>query len=129
MSAPWNADKYGMTPDDWRAMAWHARRYDDLNRLRALRALWGKPIRSKPRDSRVGWTVYDDHERNRAEEWTFWRALRATVALVLGWRGHSYKSVSLCYWDCWPVYGGYSGMSLSLHGWTVEIVDEGEICM
>jgi len=78
--------------DDWHRIEREAyaeeARYHRRQELRGIVALWARPIKSPPRDRRKGWTVYDGHERNRDEEWTVWRAIVCTVAILLGRRWH-----------------------------------------
>ena len=98
-------------------------RYRRRQELRAIVALWGPAIRHRPRDSRKGWTIYDGYERNREEEWTIWRALVCTVAILFGrrwsdnaeacWsRRHGRAGVwaptpMLAFFDSRDTYGGY----------------------
>jgi hypothetical protein len=110
------------------------RRIDLLERSAALRMLWGPVIRHRARDARKGWTVYDGHERDRGEEWTFWRAIIATVAILIS-RRHRDKdfpsdSWDLGYWDSHSDGYGYSFGYLHLwRGARVEIGRDGESFM
>ena len=119
-------DEYGMRRDDWRWLRWDIEREDLLQRWRAIKALWGEPIKSPAR--RGEWTIFDGYERNRDEEWTGWRAVLATVAILLDRRGSDYRSsVNLAFWDARDTYGGYEIMRLTLSaGMRVEIFSDGE---
>lgn len=136
----WNADDLGLTPDDWREIWWGEVCHERLMRWRALKALWLPPVKCRPRDRRKGWTIYDGYERNRDEEWTFCRGVRASIGLVLGLRPRldpktgNYRtwssSVSVAYWDSGPTYGGYSVEVLNLHPWCrVDLFNDGETCL
>lgn len=80
-------------------------RYHRRQELRGIVALWARPIKSPPRDRRKGWTIYDGYIRNRDEEWTVWRAIVCTVAILLGRR---WSDAAAARWsrrygksDCW----------------------------
>lgn len=119
----WWEEEAGLTRfDDW-CDRWEMWKHDRRHELKALRALWFIPIRSRPRDSRKGWTIYDGHVSNRDEEWTFWRSLLATVAILFQ-RRHGQRQVDrygfqpsfdLAYWDSRSTYGGYEIMCLWLY--------------
>lgn len=72
-----------------------------------------------------------DYERNRGEEWTLWRALVATVAVILDRRhrgGDYMASVDLGFWDSRSDGYGYSYGYLHLYpGWRVEVGTDGEM--
>lgn len=134
---PWNADEDGLAPDDHREIAWELEREDLRQRVKAIRAMWGNPIKSGPRSAKKGWTIYDGHERNRDDDWTFWRGVRATVGCLFnisprldpatGNWVRFWDSYSIAYWDSGPTYGGYTVERLNLHGWFgVELFNDGE---
>ncbi|MBW6524462.1 hypothetical protein KZ810_13215 [Sphingomonas sp. RHCKR47] len=120
--------------------------YDRRQELRAIIALWGPAIRHRPRDSRKGWTIYDGYERNREEEWTVWRALVCTIAILLGrrwgddaearWsRRHGRAGVwadtpRLAFFDSRDTYGGYDITRVELApGCRFSVFSDGECLM
>ena len=124
--------------------AW--REYDRYQRrleLRGIVALWARPIKSKPRDGRKGWTIFDGYIRNRDEAWTIWRAVLCTIAILLrrywsddaqhAWAKRHGKSScwadtpTLAYFDCWTIYGGYNAEVVQLApGCRVSVFNDGE---
>lgn len=121
-------------------------RYRRRQELRGIVALWARPIKSRPRDPRKGWTIYDGYERNRDEEWTLWRALVCTVAILLGrhwsdaaaerWACRHGKSScwaaspNLAYFDSRSTYGGYDVMVVQLApGCRFSVFSDGECLM
>lgn len=119
------------------------RRYYRRLQLRAIVALWGRPLKTKARDTRKGWTIYDGYTRNRDEEWTVWRAVLCTIAILLrrywsddaqhAWaKRHGKNSCwadtpTLAYFDCWPVYGGYNAEIVQLApGCRFSVFNDGE---
>lgn len=133
----WNADDCGLTPDDYRQLAWEIEREYARQRFKAIRAMWGAPVKSRPARAAKGWTIYDGYVRNRDDDWTFWRGIRATIGCLLGitprldpatgnWV-RSWLSLSMAYWDAHSTYGGYTIERLQLHGWFgVELFNDGE---
>lgn len=134
----WNADEYGFTPDDWREMRWESHRDMLIQRWNALRTLWGPPVvdrlsTSRRRDGATDYTA------NRDGDWTLWRAVRATVGIVLGlyWHDeverrhrarHGFTAgLDLAFWDAASIYGGYTVDCLWLYpGCRVSIFNDGE---
>lgn len=103
--------------------------------LGALVMLWGPVIRNRPRDARTGWTVYDGHKRARGEEWTIWRAVVATAAILLG-RHHNEDvhgwgdSWDMGHWDSRSDGYGWSAMICNLHPrCRVSVFSDGESFM
>lgn len=83
-----------------------------LDRIDALRMLWGPAIRNRPWKQK-DWTVYDGYMRHRGEEWTFWRGVGATVAIILNRyhgdaHGRCLDSLDLGHWDASTAGNGYS---------------------
>lgn len=135
----WNADEDGLAPDDWREIWWGMDCHDRLMRWRALKAMWLAPVKSPPRDSRKGWTIYDGYERNRDDEWTFWRGIRATIGVLLDrhWHDEVEKRhrakhgftcrLDIAFWDARDIYGGYTIEHIWLYpGCRVSIFNGGE---
>jgi hypothetical protein len=115
-------------------------------RWSALKALWGPAIRQRPRDSRKGWTIYDGHERNRDDEWTLWRGVLCTIAILLDrhwseaaearWTKRTGKAgsygdrLNLAYFGCGPTYGGYDAWIVELApGCRFSVFSDGECLM
>lgn len=134
-------DDWALTPAQERELTESLRAYVREQRWAALRMLWGRPIKSKPRDRQKGWTIYDGHVRNRDEDWTVWRGIAATVALIINRRqgqrqvdqhrsrtGKLYvPSFDLGYWDNrYDGYGCSYGCLRLYPGWRVEVASEGE---
>ena len=121
---------WDLTPQQQRELAADMRAYDREQRWAALRMLWGRPIVDvvSPRNRTDG---VIDYERNRLEEWTLWRGIIATVALILNrrHRGSGYvSSVDLGFWDSRVDGYGYSYGYLNLYpGWRVEVATDGEM--
>ncbi|MBX3481631.1 MAG: hypothetical protein KF842_14665 [Caulobacter sp.] len=140
------ADSSGMTHREMREMYAEVDRYMADQRRRALIALWAPPVVDAAATSRRrdGVICYRD---NRDEDWTLWRAVQATIGLLLvrywsdkdqerwsrrlkgrldarwGIDGHA-----IAYWDAGPVYGGYTVEVLRLYpGFRVEHFNDGEI--
>lgn len=141
-------DQWGMLPSDHEEITASIREEDRRQRRAALAALWGPPV--------LDYVRYDGvsiFKRSRDEEWTFWRAIQATVGLVLGrywndeaaarWerrstlahalfgRPNPYRfrlpGLTLVYWDNRRVYGGYSVEVLQLYpGCRIEHFNDGE---
>lgn len=129
------------------AQAWAAEwRYHRRQELRAIIALWGPAIRHRARDSQKGWTVYDGYERNREEEWTIWRAMLCTIAILLGrrwsdaaearWaRRHRQAGIwaptpMLAFFDARDNYGGYDVTIVQLApGCRFSVFNDGECLM
>lgn len=107
---PWNADELGLIPDDYREIAHGIAQHRDQMRIRSIAALWGKPISS--------WR--GGTQRGRTEYWTFWRAVRCTIGLILGLDGPQDGPAfgePLAYFDSWPIYGGWNVEVVELRGW------------
>lgn len=152
-------DEWGLTAEENAQIATELSIEDSRQRWNSLGAIWGRSIRQRPKDSRVGWTVYDGHERKRDDEWTLWRAILATIAVILDrrhgqrqidrararndalrqnprfidgrWIDHySAPSWSIAFWDAHDTYGGYEIMRITLHpGCRVSIFSDGECLM
>lgn len=139
-----------MSADDWQrieAEAWAEQaRYQRRQELRGIVALWAPAIKSRARDSRKGWTIYDGYERNRDDERTFWRALVCTVAILLGRRWHDAAEQrwvfrhnragvwaprpDLAYFDARDTYGGYEITRVQgAPGCRFQVFDDGECLM
>lgn len=132
---------------DWEVEAYNEWwRYQRRQELRGIVALWGPAIRSRPRDPRKGWTVYDGHERKRDEEWTIWRAIVCTVAILLGrcwsddaagrWANRHGRSScwapspNLAWFDARDTYGGYEIQRVQLApGCRFTVFSDGECLM
>lgn len=114
-------DDLGMTDEDWRWVCWESERERLADRWKALKALWGKTVRSARPSQYVG------NGRSRGDDWTPWRAICATVGIILDrnwtddveqiWRGrHGFcPGVDMAYWDARSVYGGYEVTVLWLY--------------
>ena len=128
-------DDDGISDWDWAEMRRETLREMRLDRFKALKALWLPARRHPPRDRRKGWTVYDGHERARDEEWTFWRSILATVAIVtaryhgqaqVDRHGHQF-GVNVAYFDAFTINGGYTSTIVELFpGCRVAIFEDGE---
>lgn len=131
---------YGLTEEEDAQLAADYRHHDRSERFKALCMLWGPAIVNEgaTRGRRDGVTVYS---RDRGEEWTFFRAIRASVALILNRRwsqdqvdwhekrtGRTWaESFDLGYWDAASDGYGYNNGYLNLyHGWRVEVGSDGE---
>lgn len=126
-------DDCGMTSEDWRWLLWELERERILARWKAIKALWGKPKLAKYPCQFVTF------ERARGDEWSFWRAVRATIGLAfdLEWtddmarkarqRGRCSTGMDLAYWDNRSVYGGYSVWVVWLYpGFRISMFNDGE---
>lgn len=131
-------DECGVSDWDWHEMRSEEDRIRRRDRWQALVALWWLPKRQPPRRRSEGWTVHDGHERNRDEEWTLWRALLATVAIVTG-RDHTQRQVdryghedswNIAYFGAGATYGGYDVMVVQLYPrCRISIFSDGECWM
>lgn len=81
----WEAQGIGTRADAW-ADRWGAWKHERLDELKALATIWGYCIPNRPRDPRKGWTVFDGMQSDRGGDWTFLRAVKATIAILLGRR-------------------------------------------
>lgn len=131
---------WDLTPEQDRELAASLREYDREQRWAALRMLWGRPIVNLWSTQRRTDGVID-FVRNRDEEWTLWRGIVATVALILN-RRHGQREVErhrattgrlyiphhdLGFWDSRADSGGYSFGYLHLYpGCRVEVGSDGE---
>lgn len=126
---------------DWRAGVPHdihqqiasdIRAHQRGQRWRALKALWLPPvvdeISTKYRHDGV-----TDYRDNRDDDWTFWRAIKATIGIVLARfdAGDSYLgSFEMAYWDAGSTYGGYTVDRLWLYPrCRISIFNDGETFM
>lgn len=129
-------DEFGMSDEDWRWVRWEAEREQLAHRWKAVKAIWGKPVPARYKSQ------YVSNERARGGDWTPWRAICATVAIVLNrnwtdkvehrWRArYGYASgIDMAYWDARSVYGGYTGMICWLYPrCRVSIFSDGETFM
>lgn len=127
-------DEWGMTPEDWRWLRWESEREHLANRWKALKAIWGQPVVAQCTSQ------YVRNERGRGDDWTVWRAVWATIGVILDrswtdqvegrWKArkgrHAY-GLDLAYWDATSVYGGYEVTVLSLYPrCRVSIFNDGE---
>lgn len=136
------AGPYGdiMTEAQDAAMYRESCREDRRQRVGALAMLWGPPIVDQASTRRRTDGVVD-YSRRRQKEWTLWRGILATVAIVLNRRhgrrqavlqkrrsGSSYvASLDLGYWSARSDGYGYSAMLCWLYpGVRVEIISDGE---
>lgn len=121
-------DALDLTPAQERELATAMRAYDREQRWAALRMLWGPPI-VDAWSTRRRTDGVTDYERNRGEEWTLWRSIVASVALILDrqHRGSGYtSSVDLGFWDSRADGYGYSYGYLHLYpGCRVEVGTDG----
>lgn len=118
---PWNADEFGMAPDDHAEVAWSIHQHQLQQRYAALYALWAKPVVRRTRKDGV-----KEYQRARTEDWTIWRAVRASIGLVFGIYGQSYGT-ELAFWDAGPTYAGWSAQVVSLCGWVaIDHYDDGD---
>lgn len=128
-------DEFGMTDQDHKDLYRELRRLDRYHRWRALKALWLPPVKED-----VGRGKQRTRDA-RDDDWTFWRAVLATVGLVFDrhWTdkaedrhkartGKRYvESYDMAYWDAHDTYGGYDVMVLWLYpGCRVSIFSDGE---
>jgi len=131
---------HGLTEEQDAQLAADYRRHDCGERLKALRMLWGPAIvdEASTRWRRDGVV---DYIRNRGEDWTVWRAIVASLALIMN-RRHRQRhvdrhqartgsccipSVDLGFWDSRSDGYGYSFGHLELYPrWRVEVGSDGE---
>lgn len=131
-------DEFGMTADDWRWLSWEQDKFMLAQRWKALKTLWGPPVIDERSTGRRTDGV-TDYTANRDGNWTVWRAVCATVGVVLGRYWHAQvearyrakygyaRSSDMAYWDSHPVYGGYTVDCLWLYpGCRVSIFNDGE---
>lgn len=122
-------DEYGMTEQDWDELIEAENAHDKEQRSRALRALWLKPVLCEIRKC-DGVVIYRD---SREEEWTFFRAVWITIAILLNRRNTKDEigeSLDMAYWDALPTYGGYTVDRLWLYpNCTYSIFNDGECLM
>lgn len=119
------------------------RRYDREQRWAALRMLWGPAIVDQGATRRRRDSVIC-YERQRGEEWTLWRGIKASISIIIDRRhgqrevdrhrartGKLYiESFDLGFWDSRSDGYGYSHGYLALYpGWRVEIGTDGESFM
>jgi len=132
---------WDLTPRQERELAASMRAYDREQRWAAFRMLWGRPIVDVWSTRRRTDGVID-YERNRGDEWTLWRAVLATLALLLN-RRHGQRQIDrheartgewcvdyhdLGFWDSRADGYGYSFGYLHLYpGWRVEVGSDGEM--
>lgn len=129
-------DEWGMTDEDWRWVRWEGECEQLAHRWKALKAIWGKPVPARYPSQ------YVSNERARGDDWTPWRAICATVAIVLNrnwtdkveqrWRArHGFAGgIDVAYWDARSVYGGYTGMICWLYPrCRISIFSDGETFM
>lgn len=90
----------------------------------ALRRLWSGPVVQHVRKS-DGVTIYS---ANREEEWTFWRAVRASIGIVLRRYSEDGRGgLPLAFWNSHQDGYGYSFDYLTLYpGCRVEVASDGE---
>ncbi|MBI0530319.1 hypothetical protein D9602_02960 [Sphingomonas sp. TX0522] len=123
-----DADGWELTPQQERELAASLRAYDREQRWAAFRMLWGRPVVNVWSTERRTDGVID-YVRNRSEEWTLWRAIIATLALILS-RYHGQREVErycartgrlyiprrdLGFWDSRADSGGYGYGYLELY--------------
>lgn len=119
------------------------RAHDRQQRRRALKALWLPPVPTTRKKD-----PYADFRDNRGDDWTFWRAVRATIGLVLAryqtdaaderqrercrrkGRLVWVESWDMAYWDAGSTYGGYTVDVLKLHHrCRIAVFNDGECFM
>lgn len=126
-------DEWGMSAEDWRWQRWECERERRVDRWKALKAIWGQPIAAKHKSQ------YVTNVRGRGDDWTPWRAICATIGVVLdrNWtddldsrwraRGRFLMGTDMAYWDNRSVYGGYEVTVLSLYPrCRISISNDGE---
>lgn len=133
MSRETERDENGLRPDDWRWMRWEIEKFDLWCRWSALKAMWCKPV---TRQKFTGVRTI----AGRGEDWTFWRGVKATVAIVLDRRwsddlearhrakrgGRSYGD-TVAFWDAHDTYHGHECMIVQLYpGCRVELFSDGD---
>lgn len=122
-------DEYGMTAADHEEIRQGFIQHDKEQKRRALKAIWLKPVVERIRQS-DGVICYRD---NRDEEWTVWRAVKVTLAILLDRTNSTdeYRNVySIAYWDAYGTYGGYTIDRVELYPrFTYQIFNDGECLM
>ena len=128
-------DEWGMSAEDRRFLAWELDQEERRHRFKALKALWGH------RGPKVWYSGCEGNSAGKGDDWTFWRAVRMSLALIFGrqWgqvdedayerqTGRRFcKSFNMCFWDNGPTYGGYTVMVGRLcPGLRCEIFHDGE---
>lgn len=130
-------DSFGMTAEEWRWARWEFRREHARDRWKALKALWCKPVQSTSRSQ------YVDLARDKGDDWTIWRAICATIGVILdrNWcdvaeerlmarKGSRAYGLDMAYFDARSVYGGYEVTVLWLYpSCRVSIFSDGECLM
>jgi hypothetical protein len=144
----------GVPPAIYRQIAEDQAAEERQQARKALVTLWGPPIKDRPADPRKGWTIYDGYIRARGDDWTIWRAIVATFAIITGrrwgqrqaaaadracarWQLDRSKptprhrdSFDLGHWDYDRDGYGWSAMQLHLYPWArVDIFSDGESSM
>lgn len=126
-------DEWGMSEEEWRWERWEYEQERLRDRWKALKALWLRPVPSKNPSQYVA------NESGRGDDWTFWRAICATIGVVLdlAWtdaiearsraRRGFVAGIDMAYWDARSLYGGYAVSVLWLYPrCRVSIFSDGE---
>ena len=121
-------DEFGLTQDEWDQITDDLTRHDKEQRVKALRALWFRPVVGRVRPDGVV-----DHIACRDEDWTFWRAIKVSIAILANRqvKGERYQtSYQMAYWDAFKTYGGYTVDLVWLYpGFRYSIFNDGECLM
>lgn len=112
----------------WQEIAVEEHRWLYVQRFRALKALWLKPVVDRVRRDGVV-----EHRDGRGDDWTVWRAIKATIGVAFDLQ-HScdeYRgSMDMAFWDSVSVYGGWESTCLSLYpGCKIRIYTDGDTWM
>lgn len=120
----WEEQGVGATRvDDW-ADRWEVRSRGLWHACKAIAMLWWPQVPNRRNGGwQRGWSVYDGYVSGRGEEWSLWRALLATLAIILGrfWRDSDEQrlgfrcGLDLGHWDYGRTYGGWDCMVLNLY--------------
>lgn len=122
-------DEYGLTDEDYAQIFKAEEDHHKAQCIRALRAIWLRPVIYCHNGNGPARPTYRDAQD---EEWTLWRAIKVTAAILLDRRNTKGEmdSYGVAYWDALPTYGGYTVDVVWLYpGLTYSVFNDGECLM